>query len=99
MPADILGTTPTTGKWEGTITRVRNNGGRFPARVVITPRRDSTGKAIADLLISKDISAEIRLTEELKFAQFYGRSLVIAPPRKALCAGLRYVSLQAGRPH
>ncbi len=64
------------GKWEGTIARVRKNGQRFTARVVITPRRDPTGKAIGFLLISKDISEEIRLTEELRATQFYTRSLI-----------------------
>jgi PAS domain S-box-containing protein len=64
------------GKWEGTIARVRKNGQRFTARVVITPRRDPSGKAIGYLLISKDISEEIRLTEELKATQFYTRSLI-----------------------
>ena len=34
------------------------------------------GKAIGFLLISKDISDEIRLTEELKATQFYTRSLI-----------------------
>jgi PAS domain S-box-containing protein len=66
------------GKWEGTLARARKNGQRFTARVVITPRRDSAGKAIGYLLISKDISAEIRLTEELKATQFYARSLIEA---------------------
>src|SRR6185295_10177300 len=64
------------GKWEGTLLRVRKNGERFTARVVITPRRDSKGKAIGYLLISKDITEEIRLTEELKATQFYTRSLI-----------------------
>jgi PAS domain S-box-containing protein len=54
------------GKWEGTLTRVRKNGQRFTARVVITPRRDAQLRAIGFLLISKDISAEVRLTEDLK---------------------------------
>src|ERR1041385_1306022 len=54
------------GKWEGTLPRVRKNGERFTARVVITPRRDNRGRAIGFLLISKDISDEIRLTEELR---------------------------------
>ena len=66
------------GKWEGTLMRVRKNGERFTARVVITPRRDSKGKAIGFLLISKDISDEIRLTEELKATQYYARSLIEA---------------------
>ena len=64
------------GKWEGTLNRIRKNGQRFIARVVITPRRDATGKAIGYLLISKDISDEIRLTEELRATQFYTRSLI-----------------------
>ncbi|MBI2946921.1 MAG: PAS domain S-box protein, partial [Verrucomicrobia bacterium] len=66
------------GKWEGTLMRVRKNGQRFTARVVITPRRDSKGKAIGFLLISKDISDEIRLTEELRATQYYARSLIEA---------------------
>lgn len=64
------------GKWEGTILRARKNGQRFTARVVITPRRDSAGKAIGYLYISKNISEEIRLAEEVKSTQFYTRSLI-----------------------
>jgi PAS domain S-box-containing protein len=66
------------GKWEGTLLRLRKNGERFTARVVITPRRDNRGKAIGFLLISKDISDEIRLTEELRATQYYARSLIEA---------------------
>src|SRR3989475_457618 len=62
------------GKWEGTLTRLRKNGQRFTARVVITPRKDTAGRPVGFLLISKDISDEIRLTEELKATQFYTRS-------------------------
>jgi PAS domain S-box-containing protein len=64
------------GKWEGTIQRLRKDGSRFSARVVITPRRGAGGKSIGFLLISKDISDEIRLTEQLKATQFYTRSLI-----------------------
>lgn len=64
------------GKWEGTVTRVRKDGTQFPARVVVTPRRDSNGNVIGYLLISKDISEETRLTEELEAAQLYTRSLI-----------------------
>jgi PAS domain S-box-containing protein len=66
------------GKWEGTLPRLRKNGERFTARVVITPRRDNKGKAIGFLLISKDITDEIRLTEELRATQYYARSLIEA---------------------
>lgn len=77
-PEEIMAAALSTGKWEGTLTRVRKNGQRFTARVVITPRRDAGGTAIGFLLISKDISDEIRLTEELKGMQFYARSLIEA---------------------
>ncbi|UUZ68916.1 PAS domain S-box protein [Polaromonas sp. P2-4] len=73
---EIMDTAQRDGKWEGTLNRIRKNGQRFTARVVITPRRDATSKAIGYLLISKDISDEIRLMEELKATQFYTRSLI-----------------------
>jgi PAS domain S-box-containing protein len=64
------------GKWEGAINRIRKNGQRFTARVVITPRRDASGQPAGFLLISKDVSDEIRLTEELRASQYYTRSLI-----------------------
>src|SRR5690349_9457568 len=75
-PQQILDAALATGKWEGTIQRLRKSGERFTARVVITPRRDANGKAIGYLLISKDISEEIRLTDQLQATQFYTRSLI-----------------------
>jgi len=75
-PRELLDAALRDGKWEGTIRRQRKNGEQFTARVVITPRMDSSRKAIGFLLISKDISDEIRLTEELKSTQFYTRSLI-----------------------
>src|SRR5712692_2394672 len=59
------------GKWEGTISRRRKNGELFTARVVLTPRRDASGKPVGFLLISKDISEEIRMGQ-------YARSLIEA---------------------
>jgi PAS domain S-box-containing protein len=75
-PRELLDAALRDGKWEGTIRRRRKNGQQFIARVVITPRLDSSRKAIGFLLISKDISDEIRLTEEVKATQFYTRSLI-----------------------
>jgi PAS domain S-box-containing protein len=67
-PREILDAALRDGKWEGTINRRRKNGQQFPARVVVTPRRDTVGRPIGFLLISKDISDEIRLTEQLMAA-------------------------------
>jgi PAS domain S-box-containing protein len=75
-PREILSAALRDGKWEGTIRRVRKDGRQFVARVVITPRRDALGQAIGFLLISKDISEEIRLTEQLKATLSYTRSLI-----------------------
>jgi PAS domain S-box-containing protein len=71
IPEQIMRAALEQGKWEGTLARQRRNGEQFTARVVITPRRDLTGKPVGLLLISKDISEEIRLTE-------YARSLIEA---------------------
>jgi PAS domain S-box-containing protein len=71
VPEQIMQAALQLGKWEGTLTRQRKNGDQFTARVVITPRRDASGQPIGFLLISKDISDEIRLTQ-------YARSLIEA---------------------
>jgi PAS domain S-box-containing protein len=75
---EIMAAALRDGKWEGTLLQARKSGQCFTARVVITPRRDSASKAMGYLLISKDISAEIGLMEELKDTQFYARSLIEA---------------------
>jgi PAS domain S-box-containing protein len=83
-PQKILETVRQKGKWEGTINRRRKNGELFPARVVITPRRDLRGEIIGYLLISKDISDEIRLIElarlqeQLAEERAYNRNLIEA---------------------
>jgi len=66
LPSTIAENALRDGKWEGVIDRQRSDGTRFAARVVITPRRDAAGDPIGLLLISKDISEELRLTRELK---------------------------------
>src|SRR6266700_6068937 len=71
LPEKIMRIALEQHKWEGTIARRRKNGDQFTARVVITPRYDSSGQPIGFLLISKDISDEIRLTH-------YARSLIEA---------------------
>ncbi len=75
-PARILSEAREKGNWAGTIERRRKNGERFTASVVVTPRLDPDGVFVGHLLISKDISNEIRVTEELEETQFYTRSLI-----------------------
>ncbi len=64
------------GKWEGRLERVRKNGEILTVYVVATPRRDSAGQPIGLLLISKDISGDLSVTDELKAARLYARSLI-----------------------
>ena len=76
LPRQIMEIALREGKWEGTIRRIRKNGTRFTARVVTTPRLDSHGEAVGFLLISKDVTEETRLTEQLEATQSYTRSLI-----------------------
>ena len=71
LPKKIMQETLQHGKFEGTIKRRRRNGDRFTERVVNTLRHDRTGRAIGFLLISRDISDEIRMSQ-------YVRSLIEA---------------------
>ena len=61
-----LATALRTGKFEGEFQRVRKNGQRFTALVAITLRRDANGKSIGFVLISKDITAQKALEEQLR---------------------------------
>ncbi|MBQ0759013.1 MAG: PAS domain S-box protein [Zhongshania sp.] len=76
LPEKTLKIAITDGKWEGILERLRKNGDTFIASVVITPRRNTLGQVIGYLMISKDVSDDNRLTEELQSTQFYTRSLI-----------------------
>lgn len=52
IPRQILDITQQEGKWEGNIGRVRKNGDRFTARVVVTPLHNPEGKIVGFLAIS-----------------------------------------------
>ncbi|HTW40175.1 MAG TPA: PAS domain S-box protein [Thermoplasmata archaeon] len=64
------------GLWEGVIDRVRKGGETFPARMVMTLRRDRTGAPVGFLSISKDISEEIQTAQRLQASEAYSRGLV-----------------------
>ncbi|MBI3269965.1 MAG: PAS domain S-box protein [Planctomycetes bacterium] len=54
------------GKGEGVFERVRKDGRRFTASVAISLRRDATGTPIGYVVISKDITDQKRLEEQLR---------------------------------
>ena len=63
---------------EGTFRRVRKDGSRFTASVVMTRRDDASGQPIGFLLISNDISEKIQADEQIRTALQYARSLIEA---------------------
>lgn len=75
-PGEILEAAQKEGRWIGTIQRQRKSGETFSASVTVTPRKNSAGELVGYLVISKDISNEVRLTDDLRETQFYTRSLI-----------------------
>jgi PAS domain S-box-containing protein len=63
---------------EAEVIRVRKDGSRFPAAVVVTRRDDAAGNPIGFLLISNDISERKQAEERLQEASRYARSLIEA---------------------
>jgi PAS domain S-box-containing protein len=74
----LLATAIEKGLAEGDFMRVRKNGTRFMANVVVTRRDDLSGKPIGYLLMSSDISDRKRMEEQLQLASQYARSLIEA---------------------
>ena len=63
---------------EGEFLRVRKDGSRFIASVVVTRRNDSAGNPIGYLLMSNDISEKKEAEGQLRQASQYARSLIEA---------------------
>ena len=72
----ILDEARQTGKWEGTLTRVRKKGARFTAHVTITLRRDAANKPLGFTMISRDLTESERVERELRESQEYNRGLI-----------------------
>ncbi len=63
---------------EGEFERVRKDGSRFTASVVVTRRDDALGHPIGLLVMSNDISEKKLAEEQLRSAAQYARSLIEA---------------------
>jgi PAS domain S-box-containing protein len=61
LPESMMRHARESGKWEGTVERVRKDRTTFTARVVLTRRHDADGEPIGFLLMSSDITGERRL--------------------------------------
>src|SRR3569833_2532774 len=64
------------GKWDGIVGRVRKDGRRITARVVLTTRKNNEGEPIGFLLISKDVSNELRFAEDIQQTKLFDRAIV-----------------------
>lgn len=71
LPQEIMRAALERGQFAGTISRRRKNGEPFAARLVLTRSQDAAGNPVGFLIISKDISDEIRMAR-------YARSLIEA---------------------
>jgi PAS domain S-box-containing protein len=55
LAQEMMSTAIEKGKYEGSLVRRRKNGTTFPARIVVTPRRNNEGDAIGFLFISRGL--------------------------------------------
>ena len=74
----MLSTAYEKGLAEGEFQRLRKDGSRFVANVVVTRRDDSSGRPIGYLLMSTDITEKKQAEEKLRYASQYARSLIEA---------------------
>ncbi len=65
-PAKALATALAEGKFEGEAHRVRKNGERFWANVVIDPIRDDRGELVGFAKVTRDITEKRKVQEELE---------------------------------
>ncbi len=68
------------GVWAGIVEHRRKDGTRFTARAVKTRRRDSMNHVNGFLLISSDVTDEVRLIKELEATRRFSETLVESAP-------------------
>jgi PAS domain S-box-containing protein len=102
--AQMLSAAAGAGKWEGAVNLVRKDGSILAAHTELTPRRSAGGAAIGFMMVSKDISDELRLTHNVKTKRSFTRMfdsnmspLMITDPLGAIIDINQQVELLTGR--
>jgi PAS domain S-box-containing protein len=79
LPEQMMERALEDGSWKGIVERQRKDGSRFMGGVVITPRR--SGKDLEGfLIISSDVTDELRLSRELERTRSFAETLVESAP-------------------
>ena len=68
------------GRWSGRLERRRKDGLQFTAGVTLTPRAGPGGPPCGFVLVSSDVTAQVRMSRDLEDAQAYARSLIESAP-------------------
>jgi protein-histidine pros-kinase len=80
LPETIAATAARDGKWEGTLEGVRKDGSRFTARLVVTPRHCAERTHVGFLLVTSDITEELRMRAEVERGWASTRSMIESAP-------------------
>ncbi|MDX6676083.1 MAG: hypothetical protein QOE31_135 [Solirubrobacteraceae bacterium] len=96
LPQQMIDCALGSGKWQGEVARVRKDGTSFTTWVVTTPRRAADGDPGGFLVISNDITEQLRLNRELETEE--GRLATAAfrdvTARKRFAQKLRNANIQ-----
>ncbi|WP_431469680.1 PAS domain S-box protein [Sphingosinithalassobacter sp. LHW66-3] len=76
MPATILRTAAEQGRFEMEGWRLRKDGGKFLAHVIVDPVRDETGTLIGFAKITRDVTEKVRLQEAARESELQFRLLI-----------------------
>jgi PAS domain S-box-containing protein len=80
LPQRIVEQVLRDGLWQGLVQRRRKDGSQFTSRVSMTPRRDAGNEFDGFLLISCDVTDEVRLSIQLERTRRFAEALLESAP-------------------
>jgi PAS domain S-box-containing protein len=73
LPDRMLAAAREEGRWEGVVSSLRMDGSTFVSHTSVTPRVSARGGLLGFLLVSSDVSDELRLTHHRRATQSFTR--------------------------